>query len=67
MNRSDFNVHYAAIVIDRCLKINLSNSQYECLIQIIETSGSDPITTTRFILLCDREHVLNYINNEMNK
>lgn len=53
------NPYHLAVDVDRCLKLNLSNGQFEKLVRIIEDS-EDPETTVRNIILCG-ERVAIYI------
>lgn len=53
------NTYHLAVDVDRCLKLDLSNGQFEKLVKIIEDS-EDPEATVQNIISCG-QHIAIYI------
>jgi hypothetical protein len=53
------NPYHLAVDVDRCLKLNLSNGEFERLVKIIEDS-EDPEKTAKNMIECG-ERILMYI------
>jgi hypothetical protein len=53
------NPYHLAVDVDRCLKLNLSNGEFERLVEIIEDS-EDPEKTSKNMIECG-ERILMYI------
>jgi transcription antitermination factor NusA-like protein len=57
------NPYHLAIDVDRCLKLNLSNGQFEKLVRVIEDS-EDPETTVRNLIICGKYIAIYVIETE---
>lgn len=55
------NPYHLAVDVDRCLKLNLSNGQFEKLVEVIADS-EDPENTAKNIISCGKYMALYVIS-----